>query len=69
MDRHSAIGDMVSGRSTLWMLYQEFEPTGRTYNADTMKDILKLECHPKSLARLQRYLSTLDRLFLRCRSE
>jgi hypothetical protein len=44
------------------MLTKNLSPLAEHINADTMKDIPKLECHPKSLAVFS-YLSTLDRLF------
>eukprot|EP00972_Heterocapsa_arctica_P080652 11886539-Heterocapsa_arctica.AAC.1 len=69
MDLKFATDDLLSGRSTLRMLYQEFDPNGRSYNSNTINDVYRLECHPKTPAGLERYVSSLDKLLLRCRDE
>eukprot|EP00972_Heterocapsa_arctica_P044175 6520946-Heterocapsa_arctica.AAC.1 len=38
MDAKADEGRLLSGRATLWMLYNEFEPDGRNFDTDTLGD-------------------------------
>eukprot|EP00972_Heterocapsa_arctica_P078297 11545007-Heterocapsa_arctica.AAC.1 len=68
MDAKSAVGKLLSGRSTLSMLYKEFEPNGRSYDTDIIADVYELQCHT-SMAGLEAYCSRIDSLLARCREK
>eukprot|EP00972_Heterocapsa_arctica_P067960 10033148-Heterocapsa_arctica.AAC.1 len=42
MDSKSDEGRLLSGRATLRLLYNEFEPDGRNFDTDTLSDVYDL---------------------------
>eukprot|EP00972_Heterocapsa_arctica_P021068 3101717-Heterocapsa_arctica.AAC.1 len=61
MDAKADEGRLLSGRATLRMLYNEFEPVGRNFDPDTLSDVYDLQCHT-SMAGLNAYCSRIDQL-------
>eukprot|EP00972_Heterocapsa_arctica_P051906 7634971-Heterocapsa_arctica.AAC.1 len=55
-------GRMLSGRAALCAVFQEFRPSGRSYNCDSLMDVYDHSITENSLEALQTYCSTLDAL-------
>eukprot|EP00972_Heterocapsa_arctica_P012962 1904799-Heterocapsa_arctica.AAC.1 len=63
MDICNSRGKSLSGRGMLCMLYREFEPKGRQYNKDSLRDVYDLKM-ANTLPGLEAYCSRLDALML-----
>eukprot|EP00972_Heterocapsa_arctica_P098316 14508674-Heterocapsa_arctica.AAC.1 len=68
MDSKAEEGRLLSGRATLRLLYDEFEPDGKNFDTDTFSDVYDLQCHT-SMAGLEAYCSRIDQLRARCREK
>ena len=69
MDKAISLGQTMSGRSMLCMMFRYFEPNGRQFNTDSLQDIYDLKIKSSTLPSLELYLSHLDSLMLRCTGE